>query len=511
MIKGKMKKTVSVFIVFTMGLYLYGATIFIKDIIVSGPLTKNEKSSIEKITKLYTHKNITLKDIQQIKNLIESYYKKQGKLFVKVALPAQDLSDSILRLKIIKAKTEDISITGNRYFSTKFIAKNLHIKKGGYLNYNELVKSLILLNEYNDLEVKSYLKKGKSFASTDVNILAKDTKPFHGYLSFDNLGSKDTSRYRASANISYGNFLKTGDETDLLTTIGLNSTNTKLFKIDYKTTPLNRYFTRISLGYLYANYITSGDFAVLELKGDTNIYSLGIIQPLVRSSSNKVDLYINYDNKDTKSYLLGSLSSKDKLNNLELSVTWEHMRVFDATKLNLSVTKGLSGDVGFGSRLDEIATFNRYNFSFEYNRYINEKNSIKFDTSAQYSSDRLPLSEMFTIGGLNSVRGYDNAVKLGDYGYLASFEWLYRPKIKYKLLNDALTFGIFTDYAKAYANNPVPGEEKSVSLFGSGVEMMLNMKKKYFARLSVGFPLHSSNPTIDNSTKVYLWLSAKLW
>jgi hemolysin activation/secretion protein len=504
-------KTFVLALLFALSLEAAVSTVFIKKVLIDGNLTKDEKNSLQKIIKPYYNKNITLQDIQKIKSRITSFYHNKGHLFVKVILPAQDLSNGILRYKVIKAKTGDIKITGNKYFTKKFILKHTGLKKGTFFNYDKLIKSLMLLNEYNDLEVKSYLKKGKKFAQTNVNLLVKDKKPFHGYLSFDNLGSKDTSKYRVSADISYGNFLSQGDESDVLATIGLNSANTKLFRVNYKTTPLNSYFTRLTLGYLYANYITSGDFAVLELKGNTNIYSFGILQPIVRTSSDKLDISLTYNKKDTKSYLLGSLSSKNSINTLELSTNWQHMRVFDATSLNFLMTKGFSGDVSFGSRLDEVATFAKYNLNIEYNRYINKKNNIKLNLNSQYSSDRLPLSEMFTIGGLSSVRGYDSAVKLGDYGYGASLEWFYKPSFKNTYLKDGVTLGLFADYAKTYANNPVPGEEKSVSLLGSGIEMMLNIKKKYFARLSIGFPLHSSSSNIDNNAKVYLWVSAKLW
>jgi len=483
----------------------------ITQITIEGMINKQDKTSLNKLLSLYKNTSLTLKQIQELKNKLNNYYKQKGKLFTKVLLPPQTLINGVLKFRVIRGKVGKISIKGNKYYSTNFIKRNFDLKSGEFLNYNALMKSLLLLNKYNDLQIKSYLKKGSTFGETDINLQVKDKKPFHGNLTVDNLGSDSTSKYRVTLGLFYGNLFKDGDEVNLDTTIGLNSINTKLYRINYKTTPFGKYHTRLDFGYLYANYITSGSFAVLELKGDTNIYSIGINQPFIYTPTNQVSFSLNYTNKYTKSYLLGALSSKDTLNIATLSTSWQHLRVYDSLNLAFAISKGFGGDGSFGSRLNENTDFSRYNINLSYNRYINEKNNILFTLNSQYSSSRLPLSEMFTLGGLNSVRGFNSAVKLGDYGYTTSLEWLYHHSINYKWLKNALQFGVFIDNGIAYANNPVPGEEKSLNLTGAGVELIANIKKKYSARIGVGFPINYSNKSIDKSAKFYLLVNAKLW
>ncbi len=467
-----------------------------------------DKKSIEKIISSYTNRFLTMNQIEILKNSLNNYYKKNNKLFTKVILPPQKVNNKILKFIVIRGKVGTISIKGNRYYSTDFIKNNLDFKTGDFFDYSNFIKSLLLLNEYSDLKVKSFLKKGSKFATTDINLQVKDTKPFHMNASLDNLGSSDTSKYRFSANLLYGNFIKEGDELNLNTTIGTSSANTKLFKADYALN-LDKYRTKVNFGFLYANYIAGGDFSILNMEGNTRIYSLGLTQPIIRSFKNTVDTSLVYKRKEFKNFLLESLSSKDYINALSLNIFWQRTDIFSTTSLNFSISKGFSGDGSFGSRLNENINFLKYNLDTNYRRYLNDKNTIMLAINTQYTSDKLPTAEMFSLGGLSNVRGFEPSIKLGDSGFKASIEWKYQPKIEYKWLKNSTQLGLFLDHGAIFANNLVPGEEKIVRLTSIGFDININIKKRYFANFTVGVPVYNSIGIINNKTHMYFIVGAK--
>jgi len=502
-------------ILFMTIILLFGNFIFanenflIKNIIVNGVTDKDSNVSINQITSKYKNTKLSFYDMQKIQKKVESFYKKNGDMFVKVIIPKQDISDHILKLNVIRGRVENISIEGNKYYSSEFISNRFGLQSGEILEYKKMIKSLLLLNEYSDLQVKSFLKKGSKFATTDIALQVEDKKPFHMDASIDNLGSVDTSRYRLSANLFYGNLLKEGDEINLNTTVGTSLANTKLFRSDYAIN-LGKYKTKLNFGFLYANYVAAGDFSVLDMQGNTYIYTIGINQPLFRSVKDKVDLSIKYDKKEFKNFLLGSLSSKDYINSISTDLFWERTRIFDTISLKFSLSKAFSGDGDFGSRLNENINFIKYNLTTNYKRYINDKNSIQLNANAQYSADKLPVSEMFSLGGPSSVRGFEPSLKLGDSGFSSSVEWNYQPKINQKWLKNGLQVGLFLDYGQTYINNPVPGEENA-RLAGAGFNVRLNIKKKYFANFTVGFPIYNSVSVNDNKEHIYLVVGAKFF
>ena len=490
-------------------------TVYIQEIAVEGNISKDDIQAINTMIQEYQNRNLTLTNIEQLKNRLSSYYKNRGFLFTKVLLPAQDISDGKLKFSIVKTKVEDINITGNKYYSTDFIRRNFHFKSGDYLDYQEMVEDLLFLNSYEDLSVKSYLKKGSKFGTTDVHLAVRDSRPFHGTLTYDNLGSKDTAKERLSADISYGNLINDGDNISVHTTFGLkslSSDSTKLVVGNYETTTIGPYFTRLNLSYLYADYITAGDLSVLELKGDTKIYTVGIKQPLLYTPTKELSLSCNYYQKDIKSYLLGDISSQDLLDILELKTEVKYRRAFDAFELSVGVAKGINGDDSLSSRYGADIKFAKALLRASYNRYINDFNSLLLNIDSQYSQNRVPLSELFTIGGLSSVRAYEPAQKLGDSGFVVNAEWFLHPKTDYHpWLKNALQIGFFMDYGRIFNNQPVPGEEKASALAAAGGEILVNINKRLFARVSVGYPLYETDKLIDDYTHLYGYVGIKLW
>ncbi len=518
-----MFKQIKIFILifFTISL-VYGAnvntnntTIYIKAINFKGAVNKKELIDLKKISKQYINKKLNLKDIKKLKNRLSSYFKNKGLLFTKVILPSQDLTRGSLSFYVMKTKVKNIEVKGNKYFSTKFIKRVFGFKNGEYLQYDKMLRNILFLNSYQDMSVKSYLKKGSDFGTTDVALNVKDTKPFHTTVTLDNLGSKDTSKYRVSADVNYGNLISDGDEMALRSTLGLKSLDTvatDLLILNYSTLPLGDYFTKINIGYMYANYVATGDLSVLDLQGSTNIYTIGLKQPLYYSTTLKSDLYLTYYKKHSKSYLLGELSTKDRLNLTELKFDFKYSGLANIFTSSMSVSKGISSNNTLQSRLDSDSRFTKYSLTSSYTRYINPKNSLNISLNSQYTTNRLPLSELFTIGGFSSVRGFSSAQKLGDSGLSTSLEWFYHPKIDYlKQFKNSTQIGFFVDYGKIFNNRPVPGEEDSSFLSALGAEIIVNINKKYFGRISIGFPLHASDSTVEKSTQVYGYIGMKLW
>ena len=490
-------------------------SVYIEKISVDGNMSDDETNEINAIIQEYQNRNLTINSIEKLKNRLSTYYKNRGFLFTKVLLPAQDISNGKLKFSIVRTKVEDINITGNKYYSTDFIKRNFHFQSGDYLDYQEMVEDLLLLNSYEDLSVKSYLKKGSKYGTTDVYLKVKDSRPFHGTITYDNLGSKDTAKERISADISYGNLINDGDNLSVHTTFGLktlSSDTTKLVVGNYETTPIGPYFTRLNFSYLYADYITAGDLSVLELKGDTRIYTAGIKQPLFYSATTQFNLLLNYYKKDIKSYLLGDLSSNDLLDIVELQTELKYRRAFDAFELHLGASKGVNGDDSLSSRYGADIKFSKALLRASYNRYINDFNSLLINIDSQYSQNRVPLSELFTIGGLSSVRAFEPAQKLGDSGYVVNAEWFLHPKTDYHpWLKNALQIGFYVDYGRIFNNQPVPGEEKASALAAAGGEVLVNINKRLFARVSVGYPLYETDKLINDSTHVYGYVGIKLW
>ncbi len=486
--------------------------VFIKEFVIEGVSDTDELDELNELLLPHKNKQLSFGDMKKISSHISNYYKNRKYFFVKVLMPKQDISDGTLNYLVVKGKVNAINVVGNKYYSSDFIKNNFHLKMGDELNYSGIMKDIILLNEFSDLEVKSYFKKGSDFSTVDINLHVKDERPFHASILYDNLGSEDLAKNRLSVNISYGNLITDGDMISVGSTLGFAkieaNTNTEMFTGDYSSV-IGYYHTKLHIGYLHTNYISSSDFSVLGMKGDTDIFSIGASQPIIRSTTNKVDLSIEYMKKDIKNYLLDSISSEEKLNVISPLIYWQYMDMFTSFISDFSVSKGFNNDDIQGSRLNENVNFFKSNLNLSYHRKITTNNDIQVLLRGQYSKDKLPVVEMYSSGGLSSVRGFRQSEIIGDSGFSGSLEWFYQPKLETDWFSNSLQLGLFTDYGKVYINKAVPGETINASLFGGGVELMGTIAEHYFSRLSLGYPISSNNSPYEESTHLYIVVGAK--
>src|SRR5262249_40909715 len=107
---------------------------------------------------------------------------------------------------------------------------------------------------------------------------------------------------------------------------------------------------------------------------------------------------------------------------------------------------------------------------------VNRTQLAPFGTTAyarlegQITNDALLSSEQFSVGGAQSVRGYLEAERLGDYGMVGSGELrspsfgnFVSPRInEWRVLT-------FVDGAKVWHTHPLPEEQFVFALLGVGV------------------------------------------
>ena len=159
--------------------------VLIKSIKVTG-VTLFPGSAIEAITSQYENKEFTLSGLQKIADRITDLYRKKGYIISRAHIPPQKIEQGILEITVIESKIGDIQLKGNRYYSTKLIDSYLTIKKGDFLNYNDLKLDLDNINAHPDRTVKSVLVPGQVPGETDIILNEQDALPVHIQMGYNN-------------------------------------------------------------------------------------------------------------------------------------------------------------------------------------------------------------------------------------------------------------------------------------------------------------------------------------
>lgn len=123
--------------------------------------------------------------------------------------------------------------------------------------------------------------------------------------------------------------------------------------------------------------------------------------------------------------------------------------------------------------------------------------SLNQQIGGLYSSDRLVAARQLSIGGLNTIRGYEEFEALGDRGAYLSTD----PRVRVNALVPGFErflvqvewIPAFLDVGWVDVEKPLQGENDSSTLISTGTGLRLYLRDFFFARLYWGYALHDAD------------------
>ncbi len=501
-----------------------GKKILVKRFRLEGNTQISEKELLSDVT-LADGKELTLEEITNVADMITTKYRNKGFLIVNAYVPSQSIyggavitrknnsfqsvnTFGTVVIRVVEGKVGNISVNGNKYYSSSFIEKRLeNVRNDPSLKEQTLEKDLIFLNEYPGLSVKATLKAGKAPGTTDIFASATDSYPVSGTVSFDNFGVKSTSKNRLVASLNIGNTATSGDQISLSGMVGLDGMD--LSRLSYGraeySLPVGLAGTQIGTYYSNTIYSASGDESLtpLELKGKAHVFGLYATYPLIRKLNRTVNLkfggeYITlYDN------VLGSTKDTDEIRKISIGISHELTDNYKGKNIfGFGYARGLGGFLN-GTKSGAINpnpsylgaddSFNKFNIEAMRVQKLPGDNQLVARASFQYSQDRLFSAERMQVGGEGSVRGVNPGTLSGDSGYFGSLELLVAPfssgtVVYNQKISEIVKLAFFTDLAKAINSSPRPTEISSATISNIGVGIRLYAGTRFTSKLDLVIP-----------------------
>lgn len=142
-------------------------------------------------------------------------------------------------------------------------------------------------------------------------------------------------------------------------------------------------------------------------------------------------------------------------------------------------------------------SFGRLTLSITRDQKLPRDFSLLLRGSGQWSTGALISNEQFSLGGLNSVRGYYEGDVFGDAGWFTSAE-LRTPYVQApvpigpRAVPVWLRASVFVDYGRGYHLETVSYSSENITLWGAGIGASANVNNVLDVRLSIGWPLIDS-------------------
>jgi hemolysin activation/secretion protein len=466
----------------------------VKKIEVSGStvLQTEIKQQIQKLENRW----LTFEDLICLRSQITKLYIDRGYVTTGAFLRNnQDLSSGIVQIQVVEGELEKIEIKGLDRLKENYIRSRLKLATTTPLDRKLLedgLKLLLLdpLIERVNAELTAGSTPGRNILILDV----KEASAFHVGIGGDNYRPPSIGSTQASIFASHDNLLGFGDRLsgEYGITEGLD-----LYNLNYSL-PVNAYNGTLSFGYDNSDSrIIEDQFRDLDIKSQTNTFSVNFRQPIYRTPNSEFALALGLDLRETKTFLLdepfsfstGVEDGKSKITALRFSQDWLNRQTNTVLAARSQFSFGIDA---FDATVNNTGTdgeFFAWLGQFQWVQQLSPGTILVSRINGQFTPDSLLSAEKFSLGGINTIRGYRENQIVTDNGISGSIE------LRIPLTANPRTLQLtpFVEAGTGWNNRESDPDKPTLASLGVGLNWSIT--NSLGVRLDYGIPLI----TVDRS------------
>ena len=458
----------------------------------------NQKLS--EVTAQFTNKPITFAELLQVEDVVTKLYTDAGYINSGAVIPADETlspEGAVVKVQIVEGGIEEIKVTGTRRLNPGYVRSRIALGISTPLNRYRLLEALQLL-QLNPLikNVSADLSAGSRPEQSLLEVKVKEADSFHTEFFADNGRVPSVGSFRRGLRISQDNLLGFGDS---LSARYANTDGSDALDLSY-TVPLNARNGTLSLSGGFANTnVIEPPFKRLNITGDYSYIDLSLRQPVIQTPTQELALGLTFSREESNTTLLGENFPLSPGSNDNGETRLSVLRFFQdyiqrSPQQVFSLRSQFSLGVGWlDATVNSQPPDSRF-FSWrgqgQYVRLLAPDTVLELRSDLLVSTRSLVPLEQFSLGGLQSVRGYRQDLYLSDNGFFASAEVRF-PILRVKEVEGVLQLVPFVDFGTAWnsSGQPNPSPNNRNTLVGLGLGLQWQMSNLFTARVDYGIPL----------------------
>lgn len=234
---------------------------------------------------------MTLREVQERAERITKAYKDQGYVVARAVVPAQDVRDGVVEVRVIEGRYERIDISNASDMSESHIRSLLgSVRENALVHGPTLERAVLLISDLAGVQPKATLEPGAQPGTTNLTLEIVPTKSVEYDLTVDNAGSSFTGKNRLTLGATLNSPNDIGDRAGVrLVTSGrrLNSA-----RLAYDR-PLGTDGVRGNLFLSHTTYSLGEQFKSLEATGTARAWGGGAMYPWLRTAQFNFRLIAN--------------------------------------------------------------------------------------------------------------------------------------------------------------------------------------------------------------------------
>ena len=453
-----------------------------KTLVVEGN-TKVSTDKIKNIIDLPKDKIINLKDVNEKVRKVEAEYSKDGYILARVT-DVRVLPSGELFVQVNEGIVEDFKIKGNTKTKDYVITREMKLKKGQPFNSKDARRSMqriYNLGYFEDVNIKLNPGKAPNAVDVEITVVEMNTGTFG-----IGAGYSDADGFLGMVSVGDKNFRGTGDKVNVRWEFGGDSDSNKNYEFSYTKPWLDDKETSVGLTIYdmtneYADYNHSGDEIARydkQRRGQELTFSRRTNNEYVvnyLTLKNRDDVYKGvadgYDDSNQYFEVPGDLALQEQRRKENFGITRSigFTRAFDSRdnvndphegkRTSYSVEwAGLGGDFDFTKYSADLRYYYRMGAS---------EDVLAFMVGAGYADGSMPLSQRFSVGGSDSLRGYKDDQFKGNSMLRSTLE--YRVPLMKKVQGV-----LFTDAGYAWDKDTEDAFDIGLMKYSYGVGLRIN-------------------------------------
>ena len=410
-----------------------GKSLFVKDVVIEGN-TVLPPADLDAIAAPYEGREVTLEELFRLKDELTLAYLNAGYVNSGATLPDQDVSDGVVRFSIVEGALEAVDITGARQLSTAFLEQRIRLGAGPPLNVNRLQDRLqLLLQDPTIAKLDAQLLPGSAPGLARLAVVVEEReKRFSIEARAANDQSPSIGANDGGLTFTWFNVLGRNDPLVLTgdLTEGLREASF------YYSVPLTARDLRFHiLGQISSADVVDDDVEDLNIESSAKQLTVGFGMPIIDTTANRVGLDLSFNRERNRTYLLnepfsfspGTDDGRSDVSVLQFTQDWQNRGRRRAISMASTFNLGLPilGATDNGNRQPDGDFFYWLGQGQLAHRLFSDRDQLVVRGQAQIATDPLLASQQYSLGGIDTVRGYFTNEVVRDSGFSVGIEYRY--------------------------------------------------------------------------------------
>ena len=472
-------------------------------------------------------KKTGVEELEAIRKTISQHYFDAQYVNSGAVIDAQDMSNGVLVVRIVEGRLDNINVLNEGWLRSGYVTSRIHREVSDPLNLDDLKRGLEFVRRDEKIrKINTALVPGDELGQSHLDMIVTENRVFDVGLGVSNrrppsVGAEEAEVYFGTKNLtSLGDTLR-GNYT-------LSQEGMEEWDVDdggnyslFYSLPLTRWDTTLDLGYNQSDYVILEEpFNTLDIESDTRMYSVALRQPIYRDLQHELSLTLKGEHRRSDvlvsgepfSISPGSVNGQTRISALRLSPEYVYR----------SQERVIAARTTFSFGLDELNPILGDEFDPEYFTWMTQASWVESvsenDTLLvvklfhQHTDDRVVSMEQFSLGGVNTIRGYRENQLIRDNAFIIS------PELRFPVYKDrygkALVYLIpFVDYGIGWNSN---GPREREEIYSAGLGVTYNPTDHISMSLYWGhgfedFGVRNNNDLQDDGIHFQLRLGTAFW